>query len=640
MRFASPLLLFLSACSSAPIGPDLRLVVVNTVDAAKTCSGTDLALSTLGDKTNIRVTVRVRKADGSTALCDATFGGSERVALAYPQSSGALIDLFAEAFDVTAHRLASGALLAVDFSKSLPDLRLFPSENFRCNANGSAARFRLTQPRAFHTATALPSGEVLILGGLIPSLEGGEGPTKSGDSLYVTDIAELYDPGTGTFTVLSGAKPLPRAFHQAALLPEDGSHKVRVLLVGGLSTSSRTEALVRDYMGQPIGFRWAPAGTNLANAAAEILTYDPVARSISRSNGPAGMHSLALQAGAPLPGGGMVVAGGGTPSSGSIGPEDHCDVTDGTKLQQGKLADTRLAAALVALDGMRALLIGGMLSSSGGAPFQQLDLQTAKGSPVEAKGLSLPPLQFATLVALDPPGTTKAKLLVAGGLEVVGQSATQPPSGSGGLYQISSESVMQPCVDNPNQMCPALPILATQPTGTLLFDEACKNPSRYRPAAWNAATRLATGDRVLITGGTARNVYTQPTCHDCSAGDDVLSCALDQAAVYRIATNELAQIAPEGAAQGLLIPRFGHTQTLLPSGNVLIVGGLTRRGTPKGTYAVAEAEVWNPARRQPVIDSATMTDLDDPVRADLLVAKLSRMPGQAATPSIACLQPK
>src|SRR5689334_4763859 len=69
----------------------------------------------------------------------------------------------------------------------------------------------MTTPRAGHTATLLPDGKVLIVGG------GGLGSAS----------AELYNPSTGTFEAIGG--PLALRFqHTATLLPNG-----KVLIVSG-----------------------------------------------------------------------------------------------------------------------------------------------------------------------------------------------------------------------------------------------------------------------------------------------------------------------------------------------------------------------------------------------------------------------
>ena len=74
----------------------------------------------------------------------------------------------------------------------------------------------LAQPRAEHTATLLPDGRVLVVGGF---------DVRQQDSS--TSTAEIWDPDTDTFS-LTGSLAEPRKSHTATLLP-DG----RVLVVGG-----------------------------------------------------------------------------------------------------------------------------------------------------------------------------------------------------------------------------------------------------------------------------------------------------------------------------------------------------------------------------------------------------------------------
>ncbi len=76
--------------------------------------------------------------------------------------------------------------------------------------------------RGYHTATLLSDGRVLVAGG----------DPANNNFNFVLSTAEIYDPGTGTFSP-TGSMVTPRAFHAAVLLT-DG----RVLITGGLGNAA------------------------------------------------------------------------------------------------------------------------------------------------------------------------------------------------------------------------------------------------------------------------------------------------------------------------------------------------------------------------------------------------------------------
>jgi RHS repeat-associated protein len=82
----------------------------------------------------------------------------------------------------------------------------------------------LKQARAFHTATLLPDGNVLVLGG-------------NGPSQLISETAEIFNPDTGLSTQLELSIPQQRAQHRATLL-SDG----RVLVTGGTSVNGKVRA--------------------------------------------------------------------------------------------------------------------------------------------------------------------------------------------------------------------------------------------------------------------------------------------------------------------------------------------------------------------------------------------------------------
>lgn len=80
----------------------------------------------------------------------------------------------------------------------------------------------LQSARAWHTATVLPDGSVLIFGGI-------------GNNNQIISRSELFDPSTQTFTNLSSPGVTPRARHTATLLP-DG----QVLIAGGVGVNDQS----------------------------------------------------------------------------------------------------------------------------------------------------------------------------------------------------------------------------------------------------------------------------------------------------------------------------------------------------------------------------------------------------------------
>jgi hypothetical protein len=79
--------------------------------------------------------------------------------------------------------------------------------------------------RGNHTATLLPNGQVLVMGGW------------NGDiSMIGLASAELFDPGTGTWTT-TNAMNTARQNHIATLLPNG-----EVLIAGGASSSGATNS--------------------------------------------------------------------------------------------------------------------------------------------------------------------------------------------------------------------------------------------------------------------------------------------------------------------------------------------------------------------------------------------------------------
>jgi hypothetical protein len=112
--------------------------------------------------------------------------------------------------DQAAAQLADGRLLLTggeDFA-----LNVLSSAEIYDPASGvSSLTGSMAQARHGHTATLLPNGNVLIVGGLSDSAG-----TRNGTTLVPT--AELYDAATGAF-IPTSSPTIARAYHTATLLP-------------------------------------------------------------------------------------------------------------------------------------------------------------------------------------------------------------------------------------------------------------------------------------------------------------------------------------------------------------------------------------------------------------------------------------
>jgi Kelch motif/Galactose oxidase, central domain len=119
-------------------------------------------------------------------------------------------------------------------------------------SNTFTATGSMTTARWMHSATLLPNGKVLVAGGtsVTPAASSGiEGNPP-------LDSAELYDPVTGTFTALTVNMLQPRYYHTATLLPNG-----KVLLAGGQGRLG--QKLADAELFDPVAMSFAATGNNM-----------------------------------------------------------------------------------------------------------------------------------------------------------------------------------------------------------------------------------------------------------------------------------------------------------------------------------------------------------------------------------------
>src|ERR1035441_7015469 len=267
-------------------------------------------------------------------------------------------------------------------------------------------------PRAFHTATLLPNGKVLIVGGY-------------GSSGGLLSSAELYDPASGTWTT-TGALATAREYHTATLLPNG-----KVLVVGGETNNQilGNPSLASVELYDPATGRWTATGalkygryqhtaTLLQNGkvlvaggtgyspttAAEL--YDPASRTWTTTGAMStarAQHTATL-----LPDGRVLTAGGGS-TFGLPPPGPSAELYDpvtGTWTGTGGLGTNRFAHTATLLPNGKVLAIGGY---NGGALSSAEFYDPATGT-WSAAGTLAQARQFHTATLLP-----NGKVLVAGG---------------------------------------------------------------------------------------------------------------------------------------------------------------------------------------------------------------------------------
>jgi hypothetical protein len=543
--------------------PNTVAVSVAVIGPEGPCTGSrpPLALGDLG-ATSLRLTVVGRSATGGTPalLCDdvvdlAAGPGSAdlRVAL----DAAPVLDLLVEAFDGSQppRLVAAGTAAGLNRTPRLQPLRalLAPAARFGCTPSA------LQASRAFHSATLLPSGEILVVGG---ATHVGPGGTSTPGAFWLTGAVEVFDPGTGTFRAAAGEIPGGRALHSAVLLtPPSTAGPFDVLIAGGVTTAVGSTAAALQ-----VGDAAAPLpivpGTGAAAATAVVLRYypwsDPPEVQVMAAS-PA-LAARAFHA-AGVAQGQVVLAGGlADPAAGLASAAADFEVLPeaGSSRHRGPfgLQEARVGAVVAPLDEARMLVFGGNLGSVDAAAVvaeaaEVVTLGDAPGS--AAAAFEAGSQALVTSVAHATLTPTDQGLLLVGGLAVApGQARTARAAPLVLRLSLVADSVR---VDE---------VLA----------------EGLDPLAYHAAAALVGGD-VLVTGGGAT---------DCAVA---ALCPSDGAYRYSATTGAVAR------ESWLVSPRLAHTLTVRDDGSVLVAGGVGLDGATLTTLADAEVYVPGGAEGKP-----------------------------------------
>jgi Galactose oxidase, central domain/Kelch motif len=367
-------------------------------------------------------------------------------------------------YGATATLLASGQVLiaggangeSADFSST----ELYDPTTNSFAAPGNTATMNIG--RYAMTATLLPSGKVLIAGGLAS----GTYPTST----------ELYDPTTNTFAAPANTAAMNtgRAFGATATLLPSG----KVLIAGGYNDGSALSST--ELYDPPTNSFAAPGNTAVMNVArygtnATLLPsgkvliaggqdssgnplsstelYDPATNTFAAPGSTATMNTARYDAPATLLGSGKVlIAGGGYSPSNALSSTELYDPATNTFAAAGNTATMnagRDGSTATLLPSGEVLITGGVDSSNNGLSSTELYNPTTNRFAAAANTPTMNAIRYSdTATLLLPPctvtytGTFTGNLTISSGLTcIVGCTVTGNVTESGGGLFTSNATI-------------------------------------------------------------------------------------------------------------------------------------------------------------------------------------------------------
>lgn len=551
-----------------------------------------------------------------------------------PLSNSARTTVIVEAFDPKSNNLVLAGrreLVGIDAAQSAPlDVYLH-------RADAQSCPYQARRVRAFHTATLLPNGQVLLIGGLV-----GTGKPQTlgpSDKLFEANAsADVFDPSTLSWPFAVDDAKLGRAFHRAVLLPSPAEGPYRILLLGGLVASGKDKTIARrrtaDALGEP--FLISPVLSARPGETA-IVTYAPASADGERpallryktlGSIPAFLFpEVALSA----DGRTLLVVGGATaytpdnaatsklqgfsatprPEAVWVALRDTADrPLDSPKIvKRVKLGRIRVGHRVARFAKGRFVALGGNMDGTA-AELSSAVAETA-GLRTDFSAQGITGVDATAWHTLAPLGLTDAEVsqakapthvVWAGGFKLTaGTPATAP-------YRFA--------VAEPSKT--ALRLLRASGLSGELTQVDSKTPSGFSAAGYQSAVRLADGTQ-LISGGNLRLTRCElppkactrdSDCPDgkCSAKKRCATktpiqtdfCPLDQQTIVGVDSSG-SKLAQRASTPKLKIRRYGHQMTRLLDGTVMVTGGVSL--DPEGNLLIPiDGEMYSPRRGTPAED--------------------------------------
>lgn len=473
--------------------------------------------------------------------------------------------------DHTTTALPSGKALVVGGGlASSSNSALSSAELYDPAANAFTAAAPLAVARRYHSATLMPSGKVLVVGGF------------NGTSMLNTAV--LYDPATNAWSG-AGTMGRSRSLHTATLLSSG-----KVLIVGGTEDGGGMPNTAEVY--DPATNAWTPAGTittvrfhhvagllgsgkvliaggdNGPSAFNSVEIYDPATN--AWSPGPPMSSARQEAVGVMLPSGRFLVAGGVDVSGTVVGSAEQYDPATNSWSGVAGMSTQRRWHVASLLPSGKVLVAGGVDAYFNYDAYDSAELY----DPV----LNL--WTFAGGFGTHRYGHTLTTLASGKVMIVGGTDGTTSYAGTM-LYQPQSTTLSSNVAAAPSGRGGHTATVLS--TGRLLLaggadaSGAIGTAQRYDPSAdtWSAGAGFTTARR-------SHTATTLPDGRVLAIGGLGSAGALASVERYDLAANQWSTAGPLATA------RRSHTATLLPTGQVLAAGGF-------GTDALSSAERYDPA---------------------------------------------
>jgi len=328
-----------------------------------------------------------------------------------------------------------------------------PTKSATATVTGVASGFlpiaNMTAKRAVHTATLLSTGKALFAGGINHYMKVQQG-FRPACFPVATNLAELFDPGSGTFTA-TGAMSIPRSAHTATVLPDN-----KVLVAGGSSITPptaeiydpATEAFTTTGNMVSVRLRHTAtllpdgkvllAGGDAGGGTAEL--FDPATGTFTASGSMTDSRSSHT---ATLLQSGKVLIAGGIGATGKVSTAELYDPVAGTFTATGDMGTARANHTATLLLNGTVLIAGG--DDLNGAPLGSAEIYDPKTGAFSATGSMVTAHTKHTATLLQ----TSGKVLIAGGGNYVAElfdpvAATFTQTGSMFLSRTSHAAVLLP----------------------------------------------------------------------------------------------------------------------------------------------------------------------------------------------------